>query len=65
VVTALVAAVLVRLAGIGFLNLAAKVPALTPLIYLNLLLPSVICVLVLAGRLRGVTRRLDLLARRA
>ena len=61
---ALVAAVLVRLLGIGFLNLAAKIPVLTPLMYLNLAVPAVICVLVLAGRLRGLTRHVDSLSRR-
>lgn len=63
VVAALVAALLVRLAGVGFLNLAAKVPAATPLIYLNLLVPTVICVLLLTDRWRGVGRRVGGLVR--
>jgi lipopolysaccharide export system permease protein len=61
---ALVGAVVVRLMGIGFLNLAAKFPVLTPLMYINLLVPAILCGLLLAGRLRGLTQRVDALSRR-
>jgi lipopolysaccharide export system permease protein len=60
ITAALAAAVLVRLAGLGFVNLAAKVPALTPLMYLNVIVPAALCLLLLAGRLRFVGRRLGM-----
>ena len=54
VVMAIVATILVRLFGVAFVNLAAKLPLLTPLIYLNVVLAIAASIYVMTRRSRSL-----------